>query len=84
MEHGANMPKVVPRYAARLEHVGEGCQLVAQCLRCGHRNELDVAALRARLPAATHLNGLERKLRCTACRSRECHATIRWPGQPAP
>ena len=84
MEHGANTPKVVPRYSARLEHVGEGCQLIAQCLHCGHQASLDVPALRLRLPASTHLNEIERKLRCAEpkCRSRECCVTIRWPGKP--
>jgi hypothetical protein len=54
-----------------LTHVrGRGGRLYASCKSCRKKTDLDMPALIAALGALTRLADLEKRLRCSACRSR--------------
>ena len=59
------------RYAIRLADLRDWHVVTATCFCCGRQGTIPIATLRRGRPDYTRLVDLERKLRCTACRSRE-------------
>ena len=72
---------MVPLYAARIEDLGPGDFVNAECAGCGHDELLPASALLQglRLPPATRVLDLEPRLRCRECDARgKAVVSIRW------
>jgi hypothetical protein len=73
---------MVPLYAARIEDLGPGDYVKAECIACGHVELLPPDQLRIKgqaLPPYTPLLDLERWLRCRECDARgKAVVSIRW------
>ena len=77
---------MVPLYAARIENLGPGDFVRAQCIACGHDELIPASALLQglRLPPATLVLDLEPRLRCRECDARgKAVVSVRW-ASPAP
>jgi hypothetical protein len=63
---------MVPLYAARIEDLGPGDFVKAECAACGHDTLIPVSALiqGLRLPPSTLVLDLEPRLRCRECDAR--------------
>ena len=57
-------------------------RLHASCEACGHHRDLDIGELAHRFGSMIPVPEIRSRLRCTACRSRECGVhvhTTTWP-----
>ena len=72
---------MVPLYAARIEHLGPGDLVKAEC-RCGHTEWLTAQMLEtAGVKPYTPVLDLEHKLRCRECDAKgKAVVSIRWAG----
>lgn len=59
-----------PRYAIRLEDVSLDLILSGQCQRCRHLGDIDRGSVFARWGRRSFMVDLDKRLRCTSCRSR--------------
>jgi hypothetical protein len=59
---------IVPLYAARVEDLTHGLTIAVSCT-CGHKAEVPVATIAAKLPGWYRVTELSRVLRCRACRA---------------
>jgi hypothetical protein len=76
---------MVPLYAARIEDLGPGDFVKAECIACGHDELIPASALLQglRLPPTTLVLDLEPRLRCRECDARgKAVVSIRW-SEPA-
>jgi hypothetical protein len=70
-----------PLYAARIEDLGSGDFVRAECAACGHDEVIPPSALLQglRLAASTRILDLEPRLRCRECDARgKAVVSIRW------
>jgi hypothetical protein len=76
---------MVPLYAARIEDLGPGDFVKAECMACGHDELISAVALAAglRLPPTYRVLDLEPRLRCRECDARgKAVVSVKW-GEPA-
>jgi hypothetical protein len=57
---------IVPLYAARVEDLTRGPTIAVSCT-CGHKAEVPVATIAAKLPGWYRVSELSRVLRCRRC-----------------
>jgi hypothetical protein len=72
---------MVPLYAARIEDLGPGDFVKFECAACGHDALIPPSSLLngLRLPPATRVLDLERRLRCRECDERgKATVSVRW------
>jgi hypothetical protein len=70
-----------PLYAARMEDLGPGDYVKAECVACGHTELLASNQLRVRglpLPPYVPVLDLEPRLRCRGCDTRKAAVSIKW------
>jgi hypothetical protein len=76
---------MVPLYAARIEDLGPGDFVRAECAACGHDTLIPASALiqGLRLPPTYLVLDLQPRLRCRQCDTRgKAVVSIKW-GEPA-
>ena len=81
LERTMNGGKMVPLYAARVEDLGPGDFVKAECIACGHTELIPTLGLTQglRLPAHMPVLDLEPRLRCRECDAKgKAVVTIRW------
>jgi hypothetical protein len=66
---------IVPLYAARVEELTHAATVSVSCT-CGHKAEIPVATITAKLPGFYHVSDISRVLRCRRCSARgDCTET---------
>jgi uncharacterized Zn finger protein len=58
---------VVPRYAARVEHLDASRSVEVRCESCGHKALIGVAVIKKKLPPSTFADHIRFNMRCTRC-----------------